>query len=47
MEKAGFYKLMAVLFILGILFTPQGSKTWIYFLIPGLVFGALWFWKLD
>lgn len=46
MEKKGAYKMFAVLFLIAILFTPQNSKTWIYFLIPGLVFGALWFMKI-
>jgi len=47
MKKIDVYKGLAVLLLLAILFTPQHSKMWVYFLIPGLVFGTLWFTKLK
>jgi len=47
MKKQDGYKMLAGLFLVAILFTPQNSKTWLYFLIPVLVFGTLWFMKLK
>ncbi|MEK6945774.1 MAG: hypothetical protein AABW63_03200 [Nanoarchaeota archaeon] len=47
MKKIDVFKVMALLFFMAILFTPQHSFAWLYFAIPGLIFGFLWFKKLD
>ncbi len=47
MDQKEFFKMVAALSFLAILFTPQGSEMGFYFLIPGIVFGALWFLKLG
>ncbi len=47
MDQKEFFKLMAVIFLLAILFTPLNSRTWLYFFAPGIIFGILWFKKLD
>jgi len=47
MNKKEFFKMMAVIFLLGILFTPSKTNIWLYFFVPGIIFGILWFRKLD
>lgn len=47
MDKKEFLKAVAAISFLAILFTPQNSDIGFYFLIPGVVFGALWFKKLG
>ena len=47
MEQKDVFKGLSVFLLLAILFTPQYSNTWVYFFIPGLVFGILWFKKLK
>ncbi|HLC77920.1 MAG TPA: hypothetical protein VJH92_02250 [Candidatus Nanoarchaeia archaeon] len=47
MDKENFYKIAAVVLLLSILFTPQSSDIWLLFMVPAIVFGILWFRKLD
>ncbi|MEX0920007.1 MAG: hypothetical protein WDZ69_00305 [Candidatus Pacearchaeota archaeon] len=47
MDQKEFLKMAAAISFLSILFTPMGSEIGFYLLIPGVVFGALWFLKLG
>jgi len=47
MDKIEVLKALSVFAFLAILFTPQNSNTWLYFFIPGIVFGIVWFRMLD
>ena len=45
MEKTELLGLLAVLFLVGILFTPLDSNIWQWFLTFGVAFGALYYVK--
>jgi len=45
MEKTELLGLLAVLFFVGILFTPLDSNIWQWFLTGSIVFGALYYVK--
>ncbi|MFH1326769.1 MAG: hypothetical protein ABIH59_01420 [archaeon] len=46
MNKTEFLKVASSFLLLAILFTPLNSNFWVYFLVPGTVFGILWFNKI-
>ncbi len=45
MDKKTIAGIIAAFFLIAMLFSPIDSKIWIWFLILGLAFGAVWWMK--